>query len=430
MSTACEQLTEVASAGVAPALRAVDCVANEMASAAFGRLFGAEGAMAPVLTILLTLYIAFFAISLLTGRSSLGISALTPRMLTLGLVLTFATSWIAYQGVVWNLAVGGPDWIASQLMGAKGSATQIFGDRIDVVFNAIAEASQNAGRAGGDAAQAAPEGAAPAKAAMPGGGAGGLFSPDSVMWMGALMLLLGTVGVLLTARIALAILLALGPIFVVMALFGGTRGLTAGWLRGVVLTATTPLFVVLGGGITLELLVPIVSALVQGAQLGEIDGRAAMALFVVAAVHLALMGMVLKVAGTLVSGWQVFGLARSERQSGGSDAVAPPAAALAPSGQVQPFVTAASASRTPAVSAASAAAMVAAPGAEHGTSSSSGDRRTVITQVSGGGIEPLGASQASRTRGIGSRFRASNDGASHTSASGITGRVPAKETFK
>lgn len=43
MSTACEQLTEVASAGVAPALRAVDCVANEMASAAFGRLFGAEG---------------------------------------------------------------------------------------------------------------------------------------------------------------------------------------------------------------------------------------------------------------------------------------------------------------------------------------------------------------------------------------------------
>lgn len=430
MSTACEQLTEVASAGVSPALRAVDCVANEMASAAFGRLFGAEGAMAPVLTILLTLYIAFFAISLLTGRSSLGISALTPRMLTLGLVLTFATSWIAYQGVVWNLAVGGPDWIASQLMGAKGSATQIFGDRIDVVFNAIAEASQNAGQAGGDAAQAAPEGAAPAKAAVAGGGAAGLFSPDSVMWMGALMLLLGTVGVLLTARIALAILLALGPIFVVMALFGGTRGLTAGWLRGVVLTATTPLFVVLGGGITLELLVPIVSALVQGAQLGEIDGRAAMALFVVAAVHLALMGMVLKVAGTLVSGWQVFGLARSEGSRGGREGAAPPAPVSAGSGQVAPFVPAATASRTPAVSAASAAAMVSAPAAEHGSGGQAGDRRTVITQISGGGIEAMGASQASRTRGIGSRFRASNDGAAKTKASGNTGRAAAGETFK
>ncbi|WP_324698506.1 type IV secretion system protein [Novosphingobium aerophilum] len=424
MSTACEQLTEVASAGVAPALRAVDCVANEMASAAFGRLFGAEGAMAPVLTILLTLYIAFFAISLLTGRSSLGISALTPRMLTLGLVLTFATSWIAYQGVVWKLAVGGPDWIASLLMGAKGSATQIFGDRIDVVFNAIAEASQNvgqnAGQNGGDAAQGAAQGGAAAKAA----GAAGLFSPDSVMWMGALMLLLGTVGVLLTARIALAILLALGPIFVVMALFGGTRGLTAGWLRGVVLTATTPLFVVLGGGITLELLVPIVSALVQGAQLGEIDGRAAMALFVVAAVHLALMGMVLKIAGTLVSGWQVFGLASPERSRTGRDNVAPPAPVSVIGGQVQPFAPTAGQSRTAAVSAASAAAMAPVPGQDQGTTAHSSDRRTVITQVSGGGVEPLGSSNASRARGIGSRFRPSNDVASNS-----TGRAPAKEKF-
>ncbi|MAC58144.1 MAG: type VI secretion protein, partial [Novosphingobium sp.] len=111
MAGACDQLTEVASAGVAPALRAVDCVANEMAASAFGRLFGAGGAMAPVLTILLTLYIAFFAYSLLTGRSALGVSALTPRMLRVGVVLTFATSWIAYQSVVWNLALGGPDWI-------------------------------------------------------------------------------------------------------------------------------------------------------------------------------------------------------------------------------------------------------------------------------------------------------------------------------
>ena len=90
------------------------------------------------------------------------------------------------------------------------------------------------------------------------------------MWLGALVLLLGTVGVLLTARIALAVLMALGPVFVVLALFDGTRGLTAGWLRGVVLTAITPLFVVLGGMVTLELLVPIISALSTSAQLGEI----------------------------------------------------------------------------------------------------------------------------------------------------------------
>ncbi|QSR15963.1 type IV secretion system protein [Novosphingobium sp. KA1] len=436
MSAACEQLTELASQGVAPALRAVDCVSNEMAAAAFGRLFGAGGAMGPVLILVLTLYIAFLGFSLLSGRSSLSVSALTPRMLTIGFVLTFATSWMAYQSVVWNLAIGGPDWIAGAVMGARGSATQIFGDRIDIVFNAIAEASQAAGQGGGEAAQGAAEGAAAGagagagavKAAAAAGGAG-LFSPDSVMWMGALMLLLGTVGVLLTARIALGVLVALGPIFVVMGLFGGTRGLTAGWLRGVVLTALTPLFVVLGGGITLELLVPIVSSLVQGAQLGEIDGRAAMALFVVAAVHLALMGMMLKVSATLVSGWRVFGLADGERSRGRGDS-ASQAAPPPPSVQVQPFATSAAQGRAPAVSAASAAAM-AASGGGAGAATHSSERRTVVTQVSGGGIEPLGHSHASRARGIGSRFRsASNDSgrpASHPNATQNTASKPVKE---
>jgi type IV secretion system protein VirB6 len=407
-SGACQQLTEVASAGVGAALRAVDCMAAEAISSGFSRLFGAEGALAPVLTILLTLYIAFFAFSLITGRSTLGISALTPRMLTLGLVLTFATSWVAYQNVVWNLVIGGPDWIASILMGTKGSATQIFGERIDIIFHAIGEASGNVSQPAGG------EGEAQAPAA-----AQGTFTPAGVMWLGAMILLLGTVGILLTARIALAVLLVLGPVFVVMALFGGTRGLTAGWLRGVVLTAVTPLFVVLGGGITLELLVPVVSSLVEGAQLGEIDARAAMAMFLVAAVHMALMAMVLKVAGTLVSGWQVFGLgggsAGSSRSRGDAVGMAAPAAgAVAPAAGSHTVQ-----SRTAAVSA--AAASHGEGGVQGGPAAPRADRRTVITQVTGGGIEPLVAARDSRARGIGSRFR---------SASNDTGRVPGKEKIR
>lgn len=407
MSGACQQLAEMAATGVGPALRAVDCMAAEAISSGFSRLFGAEGAMAPVLTILLTLYIAFFAFSLITGRSTLGISALTPRMLTLGLVLTFATSWVAYQNVVWNLVIGGPDWIASVLMGNSGSATQIFGERIDIIFHAIGEASGNVGQSAGG------EGEAQAPAA-----AQGTFTPAGVMWLGAMILLLGTAGILLTARIALAVLLALGPVFVVMALFGGTRGLTAGWLKGVVLTAVTPLLVVLGGGITLELLVPIVSSLVDVAQLGEIDARAAMAMFLVAAVHMALMAMVLKVAGTLVSGWQVFGLAASAGSCRSrSDAVGmagPAAGVVAPAAASHTMQ-----SRTAAVSAAAASHSDA--DVQGGQAAPRADRRTVITQVTGGGIEPAAAASSSRARGIGSRFRtASND----------AGRTPGKEKIR
>src|SRR5690606_28689326 len=152
-----------------------------MTAAAFDRLFGAQGALAPVLTVLLTLYIAFFALSLLTGRSGLGVSALTPRRLTLGLVLTFATSWIAYSQLCWNLAVSGPDWIASVVTGAQGSAMQVFADRIDIVFAAIGQITAAAAAGGGEAATGAATGAA------------GMFQPADILWLGALLLLLGTV---------------------------------------------------------------------------------------------------------------------------------------------------------------------------------------------------------------------------------------------
>lgn len=386
----CDQLTASASAGVAPALRAVDCLANETTAAAFGRLFGGQGALVPVLTALLTLYIAFFAVSLLTGRSRLGISALTPRMMTLGLVLTFATSWIAYQTVVWNLAVGAPDQIASVLTGSQGSATQIFADRIDMIFAAIAEV----GGAGADVGAAATQ-----------GNQQGSFTPGNLMWLAAIILLLGTVGVLVTARIALAVLLALGPVFVVLALFNGSRGLFVGWLRGLVMTAITPLFVVVGGGLTMELLVPIVAALRSN---GGIDGRASLALFLIAAVHLALMIMMMKVSSSVVSAWTVFGFS-AERDDQPSPQIAP-AAAYAPTaaatGQAAsiayPVATHRSAPLMPA-----SVVSVEANGTAPGQSTHSRTTRTLVSQ-SGESTRTasIPALPAHRARGVGSRFRA------------------------
>lgn len=382
--SACASLAANAPSGVAPALRAVDCLANEAAATAFSRLFGSAGSLTPALTILLTLYIAFFAISLLTGRSRVSVSALTPRMMTLGLVLTFATSWLAYQSVVWNLATGAPDQIAGVLLGSKGSATQLFADRIDIIFAAIAEVASVSGGGQGGALQST---------------AAGSFTPGNLMWLGALLLMLGTVGVLVTARIALAVLLAIGPIFVVFGLFSGTRGLTAGWLRGVVLTAITPLFVVLGGGLMLELLVPVVSALREGE---GIDGRAAMALFMIAAIHIALMTMVLRVIGSMVAGWQVFGLAAPEVRDRIDAAPAnQPAASLAENLPVAPGASQSS-RRTVGIASAAMAAEPATAG------SSAADRTTVtnrmiVTGASDAPTLPV-LRGANRSRGIGSRY--------------------------
>lgn len=385
MSAACDQAAAAVGNGVAAALQAVDCVAAETTAAAFGRLFAPGGALVTVLTILLTLYVAWFGINLLLGRASLGVRSLTPRMMTIGLVLTFVTSWVAYSSVVWNLVVGGPDWIAGVITASRESATQVFAQKIDVVFQALQQASPQAGT-----------GAEGSKDI-------GAFSPEGMMWLGAMLFLLGTVGVLVTARIALAVLIAVGPIFVVMALFPGTRGLFTGWLKGLVMLALVPLFAVLGGSVMLELAVPILAALV--ATPGQVDPQAAMAFFLVGAVHMALMIMVLKVAATMVGGWRVFGLVPEKGERGDSNVSAAATVVPASSATAAPGVQSSASERRIPV-----AAFATAPAANDGGAIGEGGRRDtrVVNQTiaSGPGQAASATTGTTRARGIGSRFRA------------------------
>ncbi|MXO89205.1 type IV secretion system protein [Pontixanthobacter aquaemixtae] len=388
MSGNCEALMQDVGSGVAAALRAVDCTASEVSAAVFGRLFAPGGTMAPVLTILLALFIAFFAIALLLGRSNLSVRSLVPRMLTLGLVVTFATSWVAYQAVVWNLAIGAPGYLAGILTGSEGSATTTFADKIDIALLSVQQAT-----AGGQT-----NGQPPAEITA--------FSPLGILWLGAILLLLGTVGVMVTARIGLALLVALGPIFVVMALFTSTRGLFVGWLKGVVMLGLTPLFAVLGGGVMLEMAVPILSSLSQTP--GQIDPRSAMAFFLFGAVHMALMIMVLKVTATMVSNWRVFGFAdagKTDRDDAlpRQEPVQTAAASFAPLSTAQAAGLSAPPRRTIPVS--GIAPSQAANDGAGGESAAPRRETRIYATSSGGGPAQQLTPAASRTHGIGNRFR-------------------------
>ena len=280
-------------AGVADALAKVDCLASDATAVSFGRLFGAQGSFQTALTIILTLYVALLAFNLLTGRSALRVSVLTPRMMTLGLVLTFATSWMAYQSVVWNLATGAPDEIASVLVGTKGSATTIFAQQLDGVFTAITDAASSITP---QPAAAAP--GMPAAVAVP-----TLASPANILSIAGLILLLGTVGVLVVCRLALAALLIIGPVFIVLALFDGTRGLFEGWLKSVAMFALVPLLTVIMGSGALVAISPMVAGLGEGG--AEISLRSAVSILVASIIYVALMLVVFKVAASLTKGWRM-----------------------------------------------------------------------------------------------------------------------------
>jgi type IV secretion system protein VirB6 len=366
--------------GVAAALTAVDCIAGQVSEQAFERLFGSDGQLGTALIILLTMYVAFLGISLILGRSNLSIRSMIPRMMTVGLVLTFATSFVAYQGFFHSVFVQSPDWLAGQLTDSDGSATATFATKLDIVFLAVQQASTGQDNIS-------------------------LFSPPGMMWAGAMLLLLGTVGLLVTARIGLALLLALGPIFVVLALFNGTRGLFVGWLKGLVMLALAPLFAVVGGSVMLEMAVPILAALV--AVPGQIDQQAAMAFFVVGFVHVLLMLMTLFVSAKMVGGWQVFGFAVphiSEPSGNDTARMAPaftPAAAERAAQAAPSNVGVAANPRRIDVS-----VPVAAAANDRGIPATNTIRETkVFATSSGGRVQQPSGSTASRTRGIGSRFR-------------------------
>lgn len=386
MSAVCDTAAQAMGTGVSSALTAVDCIASGMSEQAFNRLFGTEGQLTLTLTLVLVLYVAGFGMSLMLGRANLGVRALIPKMITLGLVVGFATSYVAFSTVFYNFFIGGPDQIAGILTGTQNeSATTVFAQKLDVVFNAIQQA-------GGDTKDIS------------------AFSPPGMMWLGAMLLLLGTVGLLVTARIALALLLAIGPIFVVLALFEGTRGLFTGWLKGLTMMALAPLFAVLGGSIMLELAVPVLAALVKVP--GQIDQQAAMAFFLVGAVHMALMLIALKVAGTMVAGWQVFGLVPSRERERSGDTPRP---VPLPMAQATPVGAAARnlgmAALAPGLATSRAPSdprqTLAAANDSAISSAVSRETRVIMGNAQGAGIAPL-APPPGRTRGIGNRFRSAS----------------------
>ena len=166
--------------------------------------------------------------------------------------------------------------------------------------------------------------------------------------------------------------------------------------------AVTPLFAVLGGTLMLELAVPVLSALAPVP--GEIDARAAMAFFMIGAVHVALMVLVLKVAGTMVGNWTVFGLVG---ESGREAQDAPSGAAEARAAVAASHAQQASGSAAPAPSRRIAISGVAAGiPANDGSAGGVAHRETRIIGSAAAGQAQSTNSTLSRARGIGSRFRA------------------------
>jgi type IV secretion system protein VirB6 len=268
-------------ASLSSGLASVDCQLNTAVTVAYSRFFSHGGLFSVALTLMLTIYVAVVALRLMTGHTRLTLNAMTPRVLVLGLVLTFATAWPAYQTVVLDLLWHGPDQIASALLGNSAGATRAFAQRLDGIFDrfmTLAQALESKGQSGQLAAR--------------------------WVWASTLLLMLSTAGLMLVVKIVLAVLLALGPLFIVFALFDGTRGLFEGWLKTAAAFALAPLLIVIGGVGAMAILAPLTDSLLDDPASLATDLKPVFLLF---------MGTLIYAATLIALFWTAMSLARHWR---------------------------------------------------------------------------------------------------------------------
>jgi type IV secretion system protein VirB6 len=298
------------SATITQVLTAIDCQVTSGVGSAYARLFASGGAFSAALTGCLAIFVGLLALGLLTGRTQLTLPSLAPKAAALVLVVTFATSWQAYQVVFHGLLSAGPDQIAAAMMGGSSGATQAFTSRLDALFAHVVEATQAIGTL---EAETAPN----------------VRTATDLLWFSALTLLFSTVGLLVAARIILALLLALGPVFLVLALFDNTRGLFEAWLRTTVSFALAPMLIVLGGSAVVSALGPMIEAVVENPAASVETLRPIMALALGAGVYALLLAVAAWTAISLTRGWRLRSGARAEATSvvGAASSPAPQAGA-------------------------------------------------------------------------------------------------------
>lgn len=294
----CEMLPS--DAGFSPAmLRFLDCQAQSIGAGGYGALAAPGSTASFVLSGLLTLFVALFGFRMLFGYTP-GVRDGVLAFVKIGVVLALATSWPAYQTLIYDVVLRSPAQIANEIGSPSGLPGTSGGmsarlDGVDRSFDALAIAGV---------------GYTPATPTAP-----PLFIGFDTFALGSarVLFLAGAMAAFAIVRLAAGLLLALGPLFIAFLLFEGTRGLFEGWARGLIGAALGALATSIVLGVELTLLEPwLYDLLARRATQQAITGAPAQLLattIVFAIVLAAILAIVARLAAgfRLPISWPSFG---------------------------------------------------------------------------------------------------------------------------
>jgi type IV secretion system protein VirB6 len=234
---------------VSTVTRFVDCQSETFVVTAYQTLATPGSTLTVLLTTFLTIVVAFLGYNLLLGNApSLRSGTLT--MAKIGIVLALATNWPAYQTLVYDVAVDGPDQIASEI--GRGAVVPGSDGTLKLRLDAVDRALVQLAILGPGSYAPDQQTAADANVPPPPSAGFNAFA----LGMSRILFLVGAIGSLVVVRIVTALALALGPFFVAFLLFSHTRSLFEGWIRVLAGAALASLTTVVVLGLELALIEP------------------------------------------------------------------------------------------------------------------------------------------------------------------------------
>jgi type IV secretion system protein VirB6 len=267
----------------------IDCQAQTIGSFGFQSLASPGSPAVIALTGLLTLFVAIYGIRLLFSPGDEPRS-LVSAVLKVGIVLTLAASWPAWRVVAYDTVLYGPAEVAAAIMPSSTlpSPQADLPQRLQGIDTGIA-AITFAGTGRVIEGPVGPEVAREFQSVALGDDAGYGWSRP--------IFLATTLGALGILRIGGGLLLAIAPLMAGLLLFDFTRGLFAGWVRGLVFVAVASLGATLLLSIQVAIMEPWLIDVISLRNVREITPRAPTeALALVLAFAIAMVGMLVLLA--------------------------------------------------------------------------------------------------------------------------------------